>query len=77
MAERKSPVHETAERFGIPVFTPKSLKGADAVPIQLGDVHSFENTSSQPLEFLIVGVSRDNTRRVDSVDVQGPRRAGN
>lgn len=25
--ERKSPVHETAEAFGIPVFTPKSLKG--------------------------------------------------
>jgi methionyl-tRNA formyltransferase len=28
-AERKSPVHETAEAFGIPVFTPRSLKGAD------------------------------------------------
>ncbi|MCX5496340.1 methionyl-tRNA formyltransferase [Kaistia dalseonensis] len=27
MGERKSPVHEIAERFGIPVFTPKSLKG--------------------------------------------------
>jgi len=40
-------------------------------------VHSFENTSGQPLEFLIVGVSRDNKRRVDSVDSQGPRRAGN
>ena len=26
-AERKSPVHEQAESFGIPVFTPKSLKG--------------------------------------------------
>ena len=26
-AERKSPVHETAEGFGIPVFTPRSLKG--------------------------------------------------
>jgi len=26
-AERKSPVHEQAEKFGIPVFTPKSLKG--------------------------------------------------
>jgi methionyl-tRNA formyltransferase len=25
--ERKSPVHEAAESFGIPVFTPKSLKG--------------------------------------------------
>jgi methionyl-tRNA formyltransferase len=26
-AERKSPVHEAAEGLGIPVFTPKSLKG--------------------------------------------------
>lgn len=26
-AERKSPVHAAAESFGIPVFTPKSLKG--------------------------------------------------
>ncbi|MBB5753154.1 methionyl-tRNA formyltransferase [Prosthecomicrobium pneumaticum] len=30
MAERRSPVHETAERFGIPVFTPRSLKDAAA-----------------------------------------------
>jgi len=28
-AERKSPVHEAAEGLGVPVFTPKSLKGAD------------------------------------------------
>lgn len=28
-AERKSPVHQAAEGFGIPVFTPRSLKGAD------------------------------------------------
>src|SRR5690606_9937968 len=28
-AERKSPVHLAAEGFGIPVFTPKSLKGED------------------------------------------------
>ncbi len=27
MAEKKSPIHETAEEFAIPVFTPKSLKG--------------------------------------------------
>jgi mannose-6-phosphate isomerase-like protein (cupin superfamily) len=53
------------------------IHSGDAIPIQLADVHSFENTSSQPLEFLIVGVSRDNNRRVDSVDSQGPRRAGN
>ena len=53
------------------------IHSGDAIPIQLADVHSFENTSGQPLEFLIVGVSRDNKRRVDSVDSQGPRRAGN
>ena len=28
-AERKSPVHEAAEAFGIPVFTPHSLKGVE------------------------------------------------
>ncbi len=28
-AERKSPVHEAAEAFGIPVFTPRSLKGEE------------------------------------------------
>lgn len=27
MAEKKSPVHEAAEKFDTPVFTPKSLKG--------------------------------------------------
>jgi methionyl-tRNA formyltransferase len=29
MAERRSPVHDMAAGFGIPVFTPRSLKGAD------------------------------------------------
>jgi mannose-6-phosphate isomerase-like protein (cupin superfamily) len=53
------------------------IHAGDAIPIQINEQHSFENTGSQPLEFLIVGVSRDNTRRVDSVDVQGLRRAGN
>ena len=30
-AERRSPVHEAAEKFGIPVFTPRSLKPRLAV----------------------------------------------
>ncbi len=46
------------------------IQAGDAIPIQLNEVHSFENTASQPLEFMIVGVSRDRNRRVDSVDVQ-------
>ena len=42
----------------------------DAIPIQLNEVHSFENTGSEPSEFMIVGVSRDSNRRIDSVDVR-------
>ena len=53
------------------------IHAGDAIPIQLNDVHSCENTGAQPLEFLIVGVSSDHTRRVDSVDVQGLRRPAN
>ena len=53
------------------------IQAGDAIPIQLNDSHSFENSGTQPLEFLIVGVSRDSTRRVDSVDVTGARRPGN
>ena len=53
------------------------IHAGDAIPIQLNDVHSFENTSGQPLEFLIVGVSRDSTRQIDSVDAQNLRRPGN
>jgi mannose-6-phosphate isomerase-like protein (cupin superfamily) len=54
------------------------IKEGDAVPIQLSDVHSFENTGSEPLEFLIVGVARDMSKHVDNIDVPagGPGRRG-
>jgi mannose-6-phosphate isomerase-like protein (cupin superfamily) len=52
------------------------IKEGDAIPIQLNEVHSFENTGTEPLEFLIVGVSRDSNRRVDFVEVP-PRNASN
>jgi mannose-6-phosphate isomerase-like protein (cupin superfamily) len=45
------------------------IQEGDAIPIQLNEAHSFDNTGADPLEFLIVGVSRDNTRRVDQVEV--------
>jgi mannose-6-phosphate isomerase-like protein (cupin superfamily) len=50
------------------------IRKDDAVPIHLGDVHSFENTGTEPLEFLVVGVSRDSTKRVDSVNARHPGR---
>jgi mannose-6-phosphate isomerase-like protein (cupin superfamily) len=53
------------------------IRAGDAIPIQLNDPHALENTGNEPLELLIVGVSRDNTRRVDSVDVPAARRTRN
>ena len=46
------------------------IREGDAIPIQLNEVHSFQNTGSDPLEFMIVGVSRASDRRVDSVDLR-------
>ena len=45
------------------------IRPGDAIPIQLNEAHAFENTGSEPLEFMIVGVSRDSSKRIDSVDV--------
>jgi len=54
------------------------IREGDAIPIQLGEAHSFENTGSAPLEFMIVGVSRDSEKRVDVVDIgSSPGRRGN
>jgi mannose-6-phosphate isomerase-like protein (cupin superfamily) len=52
-----------------------AIQEGDAIPIQLNEVHSFENTGTEPLEFMIVGVSRDSTRRVDLVEVSNQARA--
>lgn len=57
-----------------------SIRNGDAIPIQLSEMHSIENTGSAPLEFMIIGVSRDSSKRVDTVDVRsmgGRGRGGN
>ena len=47
-----------------------AIKTGDAVPIDIGDVHSFQNSGSAPLEFMIVGISSEGTHKsVDSVNV--------
>lgn len=56
---------------GAPETAP--IEEGDAIPIQLGEVHSFENTGSAPLEFMVVSVARDLSKHVDSVDVGAGR----
>jgi mannose-6-phosphate isomerase-like protein (cupin superfamily) len=45
-----------------------SIHNGDAIPIRLGEVHSFENTGSAPLEFMVIGVSTDSTKQVDVIE---------
>ena len=47
------------------------IKAMDAIPINLGDVHSFANTGTEPLEFMIVGVSRDGHKTDETTPGQG------
>jgi mannose-6-phosphate isomerase-like protein (cupin superfamily) len=46
------------------------IHSGDAVPIQLNEVHSFENTGGEPLEFMVIGVASSKNKMVDSIDVK-------
>ena len=46
-----------------------NIRKGDAVPVLMTDVHSFANTGSGPLEFMIVGVARVKFA-LDSTDVK-------
>jgi mannose-6-phosphate isomerase-like protein (cupin superfamily) len=43
------------------------IRAGDAIPVQPGELHSFKNTGSAPLELMITGVSRDSSKRIDVV----------
>ena len=47
------------------------IRSGDAVPIQLSEVHSVENSGSQPLELMVVGVARDLRKELNFVDGAG------
>jgi mannose-6-phosphate isomerase-like protein (cupin superfamily) len=47
------------------------IKAGDAIPINLSEVHFFANTGSAPLEFMIVGISRDGHKTDEQVPGAG------
>ena len=53
----------------------RRFESGDAVPIQLNETKSFENTGASPLELLVVGVVRDVDKKFDVVHAAGARRA--
>ncbi len=50
-----------------------AIHSGDAVPVQLNEVHSFENTGAEPLEFMVIGVANSKNKAVDSIDVKDAR----
>ena len=52
-----------------------TIRSGDAVPIQLNETKSFENTGAAPLELLVVGIVRDANRKFDVVHATGARRS--
>jgi mannose-6-phosphate isomerase-like protein (cupin superfamily) len=50
-----------------------AIRQGEAVPVLMNDVHSFENTGTQPLEFLVVGVAREKGRLDTVVETEAPR----
>lgn len=58
--------------------TPESaeVKPGDAIPIQLNEIHSFANPGAESLELMVVGISRDSTKRIDEVIMPFPAARG-
>lgn len=44
-----------------------AIHAGDAVPIQIGEMHSFENSAAKPLEVMIIGISSTNNKAIDTV----------
>jgi mannose-6-phosphate isomerase-like protein (cupin superfamily) len=52
-----------------------AIKTGDAIPIRVGETRAFENTGTDPLEFLVVGVARDTNKKNDLLATP-PQRLG-
>jgi mannose-6-phosphate isomerase-like protein (cupin superfamily) len=54
-----------------------AIKAGDAIPVNLSEIHAFANTGTAPLEFMIVGVSRDGHKTDEQTPGQGRGGRGN
>jgi mannose-6-phosphate isomerase-like protein (cupin superfamily) len=49
------------------------IKQGDAIPIRVEEGHFVENTGNEPLELMIVGIAKDMTKNLETVDLPAPR----
>jgi len=53
----------------------EKIKAGDAIPIRVGETKAFENSGTASLEFLVVGIARDMTKKNDML-ASPPQRLG-
>jgi mannose-6-phosphate isomerase-like protein (cupin superfamily) len=51
------------------------IKAGDAIPLRVGETKAFENSGTTPLEFLVVGIARDMSKKNDMLATP-PQRLG-
>ena len=49
-----------------------AIVAGDAIPVRMGEGKSFEQTGTEPLELLVVGVARDAVNKFDIVNAARP-----
>jgi mannose-6-phosphate isomerase-like protein (cupin superfamily) len=47
-----------------------AIREGYAIPIYFDEIHAFENTGTQPLELLIVGIARDMSKNTEAIRVE-------
>lgn len=45
------------------------IRPGDAIPIYLNEAHGLQNSGGEPLEVLIVGIARDMSKNLETIDV--------
>jgi mannose-6-phosphate isomerase-like protein (cupin superfamily) len=46
------------------------IRDGDAIPVDLMEIHSFENSGSQPLELMVVGIANEREKVIDTIVVK-------
>ncbi len=46
------------------------IRGGDAIPLNINEAHALENTGSEALEVLIIGIAPDMTKNVETIAVE-------
>jgi mannose-6-phosphate isomerase-like protein (cupin superfamily) len=53
-----------------------AIKAGDGIPVDINQMRSFTQTGSEPLEFLIVGVSKDMESKLALMNAKPAPRGG-